>query len=85
MDISAKIYWTKWDSLVIKNDILHRKWETPNLKSYILQVIVPKERVKQILREAHDSFSGEHFGVKKTLDKIRKRFYWATYKQDVEN
>jgi len=47
----------------------------PNLKSYILQVIVPKERVKQILGEAHDSFSGEHFGVNKILDKIRKQFY----------
>ncbi|XP_011860227.1 PREDICTED: uncharacterized protein LOC105557572 [Vollenhovia emeryi] len=25
-----------------------------------------------------------HFGINKTLDKIRKRFFWATCKQDVE-
>jgi len=47
--------------------------------------LVPKEKVKLILKEAHDSFSGGHFGVNKTLDRIRKRFYWATCKQDVED
>ncbi|KMQ92146.1 integrase core domain protein [Lasius niger] len=34
--------------------------------------------------EAHDSSSRGHFGDNKTLVKIRKRFYWATCKQDVE-
>jgi len=82
---SAKIYWSQWESLVIENDILYRKWETPNFKNYVLQILVPKEKVKLILEEAHDSFSGGHFGVNKTLDRIRKRFYWATCKQDVED
>jgi len=42
-DNSAKVYWTQWDSLVIENNILYRKWETPNLKSYILQIILEGE------------------------------------------
>jgi len=37
------------------------------------------------LEEAHDSFSDGHLGVNKTLDRIRKRFYWATCKQNVED
>jgi len=82
---SIKIYWSQWESLVIKNDIFYRKWETPNFKKYVLQILVLKEKVKLILEEAHDSFSGGHFGVNKTLDRIRKRFYWATCKQDVED
>lgn len=32
-----------------------------------------------------DAPSGGYFGVNKTLEKIRKRFYWATCKKDVEN
>jgi len=60
-DNFVKIYWTQWDSFVIKNDILYRKWETPNLKSYIRQVIVPRRRIKQILEEAHDFSSGGYF------------------------
>jgi len=42
-------------------------------------------RINQILVAAHDSPSGGHFGINKILDKVRKRFYWASCKQDVEN
>ncbi|KMQ87856.1 integrase core domain protein, partial [Lasius niger] len=48
-------------------------------------VIVPHKEIREILEEAHDSPSGDHFGVNKTLEKIRRRFYWATCKKDVEN
>ena len=70
---------------MLKNGILHRKWESPNLQTCIFQIVVPRKRIKQILEETHDSSSGGHFGMNKTLDKIRKRFYWATCKQDVED
>jgi len=81
---AAKIYWSYWDSLQVQNGILYKRWETPNLKNIIIQLIVPKTQIKQILEEAHDSPSGGHFGINKTLEKIRKRFYWASCKQDVE-
>jgi len=83
--ISSKIYWTHWDTLVAQNGVLYKKWEAPNLKSYIMQLVVPQKCIKQILEEAHDTPSGGHFGVNKTLEKIRRRFYWATCKKDVEN
>jgi len=54
------------------------------LKNIVVQLIVPKTRIKQILEEAHDSLSGGHFGINKTLEKIRKIFYWASCKQDME-
>jgi len=73
-DDSAKIYWSQWESLVIENGILYKRWETPNFKSHVLQILVPRERVEQILEETYSS-SGGHFGVNKTLDRIRKRFY----------
>jgi len=54
-DNSVKVYWTEWDSLIIKNDIyfrrFYRKWEIYNLKSYILQVIIPRGKVKQIFQK----------------------------------
>jgi len=84
-DSSARIYWTLWDSLLIKEGVLYKNWEATNFKKSVLQIIVPKQRIKQILEIAHDSSSGGHFGINKTLDKIRRRFYWALCKQDVEN
>jgi len=84
LDISAQIYWSYWDALIIRNGVLYKKW-APNLETNILQLVVPRHRVKEILEEAHDSSIGGHFGVNKTLEKIRKRFYWTTCKQDIEN
>jgi len=81
---SARVYWSYWDSLEIQNGVLYKRWETPNLKNTVIQLIIPKIRIKQILEEAHDSSSGGHFGINKTLEKIRKRFDWASCKQDVE-
>ncbi|KMQ92912.1 integrase core domain protein, partial [Lasius niger] len=84
-DVSAQIYWSYWDALTVQDGILYKRWEAPNLKFSFLQLVVPQKRVKEILEEVHDSPSGGHFGVNKTLEKIRKRFYWATCKQDVED
>lgn len=41
--------------------------------------------VPRVLKEAYDSPSGGYFDVNKTLEKIRKRFYWTSCKQDVEH
>ena len=74
-EASTKIYWSYWDSLELRNDILYKRWEVPNLKDSVAQLVVPKSRIQQILKQAHDSPSREHFGINKTLEKIRKRFY----------
>jgi len=74
-----------WDSLEIKEGILCKRWESPNLRSVVFQIIVPRVLVNRILEEAHDSPTGGHFGVNKTLGKIRKHFYWSSCKQDVEH
>jgi len=51
---------------------------------YYTQLIVLKTRINQILEKVHDSPSGRHFRINKTLKKIRKRFYWTSCTQDVE-
>lgn len=83
-NISLKVYLSYWDALVVHDGVLFKRWEAPNLKSSILQVIVPRSKIKQILEEAHDIPTGGHFGINKTLSKLRKRFFWATCKKDVE-
>ncbi|XP_077260905.1 uncharacterized protein LOC143896767 [Temnothorax americanus] len=72
---SLKIYWTYWEMLTIIDGVLYKKWLFPNLQKNILQIIAPKQRIQEILNEAHNSPSGGHFGINKTLQKIRKRFY----------
>ena len=50
-----------------------------------LQLVLPHVLVSQVLKQLHDSATAGHLGVQKTLDKIRRRFYWVGQRQDVED
>ncbi|GBN83301.1 Retrovirus-related Pol polyprotein from transposon 297, partial [Araneus ventricosus] len=80
----TKRYWALWDSLHLKDGVLYRKWESDDGSSCRWQLILPKSRIQEVLRETHDSASGGHFGVMKTLSKTRERFYWDRLRADVE-
>ncbi|UYV65170.1 K02A2.6-like, partial [Cordylochernes scorpioides] len=79
-----KTLWSQWDSLSIDNGLLKRIWESADGRSKTMQLVVPKVQVPNVLREIHDGVSGAHFGINKTLKKVRERFYWVYYHEDVE-
>ncbi|GBM71714.1 hypothetical protein AVEN_220659-1 [Araneus ventricosus] len=81
---ATKRYWALWDSLHLKDGVLYRKWENDDGSSCQWQLILPRSRIQEVLQETHDSSSGGHFGIMKTLRRIRKRFYWDRLRADVE-
>ncbi|GBM83317.1 hypothetical protein AVEN_261152-1 [Araneus ventricosus] len=81
---ATKRYWALWDSLHLKDGVQYRKWESDDGSFCRWQLILLKSRIQEVLRETHDSSSGGHFGVMKTLSKIRERFYWDRLRTDVE-
>jgi len=66
-------HYQKWN--------FYRRWETPNLKSYILQIIVPRDKIKQILEEAYNFSSGISRLIKPWIE-FKNGFIG---RQDVEN
>ncbi|GBM39863.1 hypothetical protein AVEN_45816-1 [Araneus ventricosus] len=80
----TKRYCGLWDPLNLKDGVLYRRWESDDGSSCRCQLILPKSRIPGVLREAHDSASGGHFGVMKTLSKTRDRFYWDRLRTDLE-
>ena len=48
------------------------------------QIVVPPVLRKEILFMLHSHRSSGHLGIRKTLGKIRQRFYWPGHKADVE-
>ncbi|KAJ8911691.1 hypothetical protein NQ315_017143 [Exocentrus adspersus] len=79
-----KGYWALWDSLAIENNLLKRVWESPDGKERNYQTILPRKRVPEVLQAVHSGVGGGHFGINKTLDKVRERFYWlGTYRSAV--
>ncbi|KAJ8942457.1 hypothetical protein NQ318_002670 [Aromia moschata] len=79
-----KGYWAQWNSLCLRDGLLHRKWESPDGVSVVYQLVLPKARIHQVLEELHSSPTGGHFGVTRTLARVRDRFYWVNCRRDVE-
>ncbi|UYV61913.1 hypothetical protein LAZ67_1007048 [Cordylochernes scorpioides] len=79
-----KTLWSQWDSLSIESGLLKRIWESADGKSKTMQLVVPKVQVPSVLRKIHGGVSGAHFGINKMLKKVRERFYWVYYHEDVE-
>ncbi|MCG7878903.1 MAG: RNase H-like domain-containing protein, partial [Candidatus Thiodiazotropha endolucinida] len=80
----VKTYWSQFDRLQIENGLVCRKWFEKGKVSR-LQLIVPKDMKSKILKFCHDEKSGGHFGIRKTLAKVRNGFYWAGLQKDVRN
>ncbi|KAG5896052.1 hypothetical protein JTB14_011047 [Gonioctena quinquepunctata] len=82
---AVKSYWAQWNSLILDNGILKRVLEADIGGEDRRQIIVPRNRREEVLREIHDGVAGGHLGVTKTLQKVRQRFYWANCQADVQD
>ncbi|GFW72434.1 retrovirus-related Pol polyprotein from transposon 412 [Trichonephila clavipes] len=85
-DISAyspttKQYWALWNSLHLRNGVLYRKFESEDGKTFRWQLVLPRSRIPEVLKELHGSPTGGHFGVMKTLHRVRERFCWGKVSQ----
>lgn len=84
MKDSMKYYWQRWDSLELKEGILYYKFI--NTRGFISWLVVAPPSAKEtILSQFHDSITGGHLGIKKTLLKVQQRYFWLNLKKDVES
>ena len=76
MSNRIKSYWSQFERLCIHDDYLCRIWyEGKKPERY--QIIIPKSLRETVLEQCHDSLIGGHFGIRKTLEKVRQKYYWA--------
>ncbi|CAG2208721.1 unnamed protein product [Mytilus edulis] len=78
-----KTYWSQWDQLKLIDNVLYREWIS-NINSEMKQLILPSCWKEEILKMLHDDPVGGHFGVHRTLSRVSSRFYWAGYKENIE-
>ena len=84
LDPETKALYSQWTSLSIRDGLLHRRWQTPNGHREVFQLLVPRQLRPRVLQLVHGSVGAGHFGVAKTLHRLRARFYWPRCRQDVE-
>ena len=81
----TKSYWAQWGSIEMVDGILYRRWEDASGRDVKYLYLTPKAIRDDVLRNLHDSPTAGHFGVKKTLARVRQRFYWTNLRWSVEN
>jgi hypothetical protein len=70
-------------SYLIKNGVLCKFVVRPDGVYYL--ICIPKSMRYEILYQYHDLNTSAHLGIKRTLNKIKDRFYWPNINLFVEN
>ena len=77
-------FYKSFDSLVVKNNVLCRKW-TDKTAMEREQIVVPTYLTHIILDDAHCQYvTVGHLGVAKTFEMIQRKFYWLGFFKAVE-
>ena len=83
-DRNLVIFWHHYDKLFVRDGLLYKSLKTKNTHPDPA-IVVPKALETEILKGTHDSPFTGHLGVTRTLDRIRKRFFWPNMRKTVEN
>ena len=70
-----KTLWNMWSGLSIKDEVLVQKYEVIGKDEIKWQAIVTLSFRRTVLKFSHDVKTAGHLGIKKTLSKIRQRYY----------
>lgn len=76
----TRALWLTRDHLKLQEGILYYSWA--NLKDRSECLVVPQELRPRVLYYCHDSRGSGHLGQKKTLDRLKQRFYWYGMSKD---
>ncbi len=82
---ATKAYWAQWQSLKLHGGALYCHWETPAGDATVKQLVLPKSLRPEVLRQLHSTPTAGHFGIAKTLGRLRDRFYWVWCHCDVQD
>ena len=67
----------QWKSLVLEDGLLYRKLQDPRrLNGEQKQLVVPQKLQEKIFDQLHRQRTSGHFGIERTTDLIKRRFYW---------
>ena len=81
----TKGLWAKFRSLRLCQGVLQRAWSQPATGEQKWQVVVPRGLQETVLEAMHGAAGSGHFGVTKTLRRLRQSFYWGQCRRDVED
>ena len=80
----VKYFWSRWSQLRKIDGVWYYRWKEPRGEDR-WKVIVPVEGQPTILKEHHDAHIAGHFGMEKTLSRLRQSpYFWPKLRNTVE-
>ena len=77
---ATKALWLCNSHLLLRNGVLHYRWENHPLREEVL--VVPKGLHEVVLRECHDAKVAGHLGQSKTYLRVQQKFMWRNMAHD---
>lgn len=82
-DKSPAVRNLRWNQLKIVNRLLFKRHDANSTLTTRLQLVVPKELRDRVMTANHASVMSGHLGLKKTLSRMQRSFYWWKMKETV--
>jgi transposase InsO family protein len=81
---AVKAYWTQWSSLILRDNVLYKKFLNSDGFTIDLQILLPQLLRAEFTRQFHNGRISGHLGPSKTRDQVQRRAYWCGWRKDVE-
>jgi hypothetical protein len=80
-----KSLYKQWNCIFIIKGTLYRAWtiKTNGSNRVMFQLLIPKQERRNIMQKANDLAISGHGGVLRTQNRIKERFYWPSWENDV--
>ena len=75
--------WLLWNQLHMVDGLLYKRNYTNSKLTTGLQLVVPENLRDRVLNASHTSVLSGHWGLKKTLSKLQRSFYWLNMRETV--
>ena len=79
-----QIIFKQYDNLRLIEGVLYRTTKNKNGLN-VIQFVLPKQRVQNVIKQIHTSVYHAHLGRRKTLSKITSKFYRPLIKEEIKN
>ncbi|KAK3101336.1 hypothetical protein FSP39_002814 [Pinctada imbricata] len=81
---ATRKFWLNWENFTRESNVLYQKIMDKAGHTDRLQLLIPKMLQKEILIGCHDNVFAAHFGIHKTIDRIKQFCYWYKMSEDVK-
>ena len=85
LNTKSEKLWRMREKLKLKDGLLVRYQKLRAGLRPIEQIVLPECLKKMVMESLHDSDFAGHFGVKRTMARVKLRYFWPNYFDDVES